>query len=61
MSAIPTESWTTVAARGAKTKVLRSAPTPEIQTPLVGKVVFEHEDLNKQILARKASAILQQA
>ncbi|GAA5794782.1 hypothetical protein HPULCUR_000129 [Helicostylum pulchrum] len=61
MSDIPTESWTTVAARGAKTKVLRSAPTPEVQSPLIGEDVFEHEDLNKQILARKASAILQQA
>lgn len=50
-----------VAARGAKPRVLQSTPAPKMQSSLVGEIVFEHEDLNKQIPVRKASGILQKA
>jgi hypothetical protein len=57
-------SWTTVAARGLTNKIVR----PSIQTKqvtggvkLMSTVIFQHDDLEIQILARKAAAIVRQA
>lgn len=57
-------SWTTVAARGLTNKIVR----PSIQNKqvtggvkLMSNVIFQHDDLEIQILARKAAAIVRQA
>lgn len=57
-------SWTTVVARGSSKKVF----IPELVSKedsskfkLVGSIMYEHEDLQVQMLARKATSIVQQA
>jgi hypothetical protein len=60
-------SWTTVVSRGASKRVI----TPRFQNKqkigndgdikLVSKVIYEDEDLKDQLVARKATALVQQA
>ncbi|KAG2193798.1 hypothetical protein INT47_009940 [Mucor saturninus] len=57
-------SWSTVAARGASKKVLRPLPVPsetDERYKLQGKVIYQHADLDYQIMMRQAAAIVKQA
>jgi hypothetical protein len=57
-------SWSDVTARGLTHKIVRPA-RPFKQgngdVSLIGKIIYEHADLNVQILARKAASIVRQA
>jgi hypothetical protein len=56
--------WTTVVARGSSAKVI-SPKLPESsknsEFKMISTVMYEHEDLHAQMLARKATAIVKQA
>ncbi|KAG2194762.1 hypothetical protein INT47_012064 [Mucor saturninus] len=57
-------SWTTVVARGASNKIVRPIYRSKVQDldyKLSGTVIYQHVDLEIQILARKAAAIVRQA
>ncbi|KAG2192842.1 hypothetical protein INT47_012371 [Mucor saturninus] len=57
-------SWTTVVARGASNKIVRPlhrSKVQDLESKLSGAVIYQHVDLEIQILARKAAAIVRQA
>ncbi|KAI7875966.1 uncharacterized protein EV154DRAFT_577359 [Mucor mucedo] len=57
-------SWTTVVARGASNKIVRPmyrSKVQDLESKLSGTVIYQHADLEIQILARKAAAIVRQA
>ncbi|KAG2194348.1 hypothetical protein INT47_011515 [Mucor saturninus] len=57
-------SWSTVAARGASKKVLRPLPVAsetDSRYKLQGNVIFQHADLDYQIMMRQAESIVKQA
>ncbi|KAG2193796.1 hypothetical protein INT47_009938 [Mucor saturninus] len=57
-------SWSTVASRGASKKVLRPLPVPTVtdsQFKLKSNILFEHPQLDYQIMVRQAASIVKQA
>jgi hypothetical protein len=64
MTTNPEVSWTTVVARGSSKRVITpsfAAKKSNADIRLSSKVIFEHDGLKEQLLARKATAIVQQA
>ncbi|KAG2193793.1 hypothetical protein INT47_009935 [Mucor saturninus] len=57
-------SWTTAIARGASNKIVRPlhrSKVQDLESKLSGTVIYQHVDLEIQILARKAAAIVRLA
>ncbi|KAG2193121.1 hypothetical protein INT47_003112 [Mucor saturninus] len=64
MESIDRLSWTAVVARGASNKIVRPlhrSKVQDLESQLSGNVIYQHVDLEIQILARKAAAIVRQA